>query len=119
MAAQRDSINKAAIALCELIYEGGNILPAHVEAANRLMRFATVGGTYQKQYATHEERVLNRHLNLYINKRDNATTTSQRLHWESKIAEQEEKLKQHSRYVRTGKVSALLEPVPDLDLDGL
>ena len=119
MAAQRDSINKAAIALCELIYEGGNILPAHVEAANRLMKFATVGGTYQKQYATHEERVLNRHLNLYRNKLEKATTPSQRLHWNGKIAEQEQKLKQHARYVRTGKIETLLEPVPDLDLDGL
>lgn len=97
MAAQRDSINKAAIALCELVYEGGNILPAHIEAADRLMRFATVGGTYQKQYATHEERVLNRHLNLYVNKRDKATTPAQRLHWESKIAEQRHKLAQFKR----------------------
>lgn len=111
MAAQRDSINKAAIALCELVYEGGNILPAHVEAADRLMRFATVGGTYQKQYDTHEERVLNRHLNLYINKRDKATTTSQRLHWESKIAEQEDKLRQFKREQAGGRVG--------LDLDGL
>jgi len=104
MAAKRDSVNKAAIALCELVFEGGNILPAHVEAAKRLMKLATVGGTYRKQYDTHEERVLNRHLNLYKNKLETAATKAQRLHWQSKIAEQEMKLRQFRG---------------ELDLDGL
>lgn len=107
MAAQRDSINKAAKALCELVFEGGEILPAHIEAAKRLEALAGSGGSYSKRYETHEERVLHRHLNLYRNKLETATTQAQRLHWASKIAEQQDKI---AEFKGGGS---------DLDLDGL
>lgn len=109
MAAQRDSINKAAKALCDLVFEGGEILPGHVEAANRVMRLVESGGTYTKRFDSHEERVLNRHLNLYRNKLSKAVTSAQRLHWQTKIAEQEAKIRRHKIYGTD----------TDLDLDGL
>lgn len=111
MAAQRESINKAAKVVCELVFEGGSITPALHEAAQRLLRLADAGGTYRKQYENHDERVLNRHLNLYRNKAEAATTASVRLHWQSKVAEQEEKLRRFKREQAGGRVG--------LDLDGL
>lgn len=121
MAAQRDSVNKAGKALCELVFEGGTITPAHIEAANRLMRFVEAGGSYSKQYDSHEERVLNRHLNLYRNKLSKAVTSAQRLHWQSKIAEQEAKIRKHKVWAKgiAAPVAESQIETDDLDLDGL
>lgn len=103
MARDRESINKAAITLCDLLDEGGMITPAHLEAAKRLRKLAEAGGTYKKQYATNEERVLNRHLNLYRNKLRDAKTDTEKARWIGKIAEQKAKI----------------EAFAGLDLDGL
>lgn len=112
MASQRDSINKAAIALCDLINEGGLITESHRRLADRLRGLAGRGGTYQKQYRDHAERVLHRHLNLYKNKLSKAATDVERAHWQGKIAVQEAKLKAHYRGVSQSGTDGL-------DLDGL
>ena len=104
MVAQRDSINRAAKALCELVFEGGEITSIHQGSARRLMKLVEAGGAYQKKYDTHEERVLNRHLSLYRNKRDAAKTDIERERWNGRIREQQAKLRAFRG---------------DLDLDGL
>lgn len=92
MAAQRDSINKAAIDLCDLLDEGGAITPSHLEAAKRLRKLAEAGGSYKKKYDSPEERVLNRHLNLYRNKLKSAKSDAEKKRWRDKITEQQAKI---------------------------
>ena len=92
MARERESINKAAIALCDLLDEGGAITTAHLDAAKRLRKLAEAGGTYKRRYDNNEERVLHRHLNLYRNKLRDAKTDGEKLRWRGKIADQQAKI---------------------------
>lgn len=103
MAKDRQSINKAATELCDLLDEGGTITLIHRQAADRLRKLAEAGGTYRRKYETNEERVLHRHLNLYRNRLRDAKTESEKLRWQSKIVEQKSKI----------------EAFNGLDLDGL
>lgn len=83
---------------------GGEITSAHQTLANLLRKLAEAGGTYHKKYETNEERVLHRHLNLYINKRRDAKTDAAKDRWTGKIAEQRAKIQRFNG---------------ELDLDGL
>lgn len=107
MVAQRESIAKLGIPLAEMVISGGANTKEAVQLAIKLQRLCATVGTYTKQYETHEERVLHRHLNLYKNKLAKARTDTERARWIGKIAEQEEKI----RLSRSG--------TDDLDLDGL
>lgn len=104
MVANRDSIAKVGIPLAEMVISGGANTKEAVDLAVKLLRFCQTVGTYTKQYATHEDRILHRHLNLYKNKLAKARTDAERARWTGKVAEQEEKI----RLAKT-----------DLDLDGL
>ncbi len=104
MVAQRDSIAKVGKDLAELVIADGGNTPTAKRLAEKLMGFCAKVGTYTKQYETHEDRILHRHLNLYKNKLVKATTDAERARWIGKVAEQEEKI----RLAQT-----------DLDLDGL
>lgn len=92
MVANRDSITKIGIPLCELIIAGEGASSRATELAVRLQAMMARTTTYHKQYDTHEERVLNRHLNLYRNKLKAAKSDRERTHWQEKIAEQRRKL---------------------------
>lgn len=105
MVANRASIIKIGTQLAELVIEGGGNLPAAKEQARRLLAVCRQGGTYQKQYTDPQERVLNRHLNLYRNKLAAAKTDAERFRWKGKVVEQEAKL---NAFYKEG-----------LDLDGL
>lgn len=111
MVAERESLVKAALRLVELIEEGGSILPAHRQMADRLKKLCNSRGAYTKQYEDHEERVLMRHLNLYKNKLAKARSDTDKRTWEIKVLSQ------------MGKISAWRAgrdgQNPDLDLDGL
>lgn len=104
MVANRESIIKVGTALAELVIEGGGSLPSAKQQARRLLALCQTGGTYRKKYDDPEERVLNRHLNLYRNKLAAAKTDAEKFRWKGKIAEQEAKLRQFHG---------------ELDLDGL
>lgn len=105
MVAKRDSIISLARPLCDLVInDGGNSAEA-MSLALKLQRLVSSGGVYTKRYKDHEERVLNRHLNLYRNKLAKARTDAERLRWRTKVEEQEAKLAAYRG--------------DDLDLDGL
>lgn len=110
MTRNRLSINRVARELSELVLEGGAILPAHKTLAESLLKLAGGGGVYRKKYESEEERVLNRHLNLYRNKHAAAKTAGERAHWWAKIVAQEEKIDEWQATRPTARV---------LDLDGL
>lgn len=105
MVANREGISKVGKDLAELVIMGGAETAAAVRLARRLVALCEKVGAYDKQYETHEERVLMRHLNLYRNKLAKAETEPQRLRWRAKLIEQEQ------------KVAAFKSA--DLDLDGL
>lgn len=108
MVANRDSIAKVGGRLAELVISGGADTKEAIDLAVKLERLCRDVGTYTKRYETHEERVLHRHLNLYINKRDKARTEPERLRWQAKVIEQQ------------AKIDAISSPEgDDLDLDGL
>lgn len=104
MVANRMSIIAHGKLLAELVIEGGGTLPQAKDRARKLLAACNEGGTYQKKYDDPQERVLNRHLNLYRNKLAAAKTDAERFRWKGKIVEQEAKLKAFKA---------------DLDLDGL
>lgn len=92
MVANRTSILNAARALADLVIEGGTITSQHKQLAAKVLSITDNSGAYVKRYATHEERVLMRHLNLYKNKLEAASTTAERERWSRKVAEQESKI---------------------------
>lgn len=111
MVANRDSIAKIGLPLCDLIIEGRGGDAKVMELAGRLRTMLARSGTYRKQYEDHEERVLHRHLNLFKNKLRDAKTDRERIHWSAKVSIQRQKIAAYEAS-RSGAV-------PDLDLDGL
>lgn len=92
MVEQRTSIIAASKVLAELVLEGGSITSAHKQAATRLLGLCKGKGVYERQYQSHEERVLYRHLNLYKNKLAKAVTPAEKNRWTAKVEEQEAKI---------------------------
>ena len=92
MVANRTSILNAARALADLVIEGGTITHQHKQLAAKVLAITDKSGAYIRQYETHEERVLMRHLNLYKNKLEAANTKLDKEHWVAKVAEQEVKV---------------------------
>lgn len=107
MVANRDSITKIAMPMIDLIEEGDGGSAKVMELAARLRKMLARSGTYHKQYASNEERVLNRHLNLYRNKLAAAKNDRERQRWTEKLGEQRRKVAAYEASQRS------------LDLDGL
>ena len=105
MVANREGIGKVGARLAQLVISGGADSVEAIDLAVKLNRMCEKVGAYDKQYESHEERILMRHLNLYRNKLAKAETEPQRLRWKAKLIEQEQ------------KVAAFKSA--DLDLDGL
>ncbi len=110
MVKHRESISRLGQRLSELVIEGGADTGTGRRLAEQLLALCKQGGVYRKQYGSHEERVLHRHLNLYRNKLEKAKTEPERLRWKAKVIEQEAKIRAHARGDGV---------TDDLDLDGL
>ncbi len=108
MVANRASIIKVGLQLAELIIENGGTTGRAKALAHQLRVQCSIGGTYQKRYDTHEERVMYRHLNLYKNKLAAAVTAQEKARWKAKLAGQEALIKAHEA-----------NKSETLDLDGL
>ena len=113
MSEKRDSIISLGKSLVKLVIEdGGNSAKAH-EIATRLDKLLRTSGTYTKRYKSHEERVLHRHLNLYLNKRAKAQTAVEKQRWDAKVIDQRAKIEAFEAGVEFDATA------DDLDLDGL
>ena len=113
MSEKRDSIISLGKSLVKLVMEDGGSTAKAYEIAGRLDKLLRTSGTYTKQYATHEERVLHRHLNLYLNKRAKAQTAVEKNRWDAKVADQRAKIAAFEAGVEFDATG------DDLDLDGL
>lgn len=111
MVANRESIAVVGSALADMVLKGGGNSAQATELAVKLERLCANVGTYQKRYESHEERVLHRHLNLYINKRDKAATAAEKDRWQAKAIEQQARIAEFEAERQDGRTG--------LDLEGL